>query len=232
MPKKKKFIKEITPKILNDLYVKQGLSSDKIGEMYGCGGQTILNYLHHYKIEVRKSSKKCKTKINDKFGKLTVTNIYKEKYDNINHTMCECECECGNKIKLKAQKITQRISCGCLHRQTRENHRDWCGHGEISGGHFSQIRANAELRNIYFNISIEYIWDLFLKQERKCALSGQVLSFYPEKTASLDRKDSSKGYSEENVQWVHKLINHSKMAMTDEQYVEQCYKVCKYKGLF
>jgi hypothetical protein len=67
------------------------------------------------------------------------------------------------------------------------------------------------------NITLEYIWDLLLEQNRKCALTGLPLTFAKDynkstldQTASLDRIDSSVGYIIGNVQWVHKEINKIK----------------------
>ncbi len=73
---------------------------------------------------------------------------------------------------------------------------------ELSGAYFSQIRCGAKTRGLEFNITIQYVWDLFEKQNFKCALSGLPITLYrnwtkkknENSTASLDRVDSSKGY--------------------------------------
>jgi len=44
-------------------------------------------------------------------------------------------------------------------------------------------------------------------------------------TASLDRIDSSKGYIEGNVQWVHKMVNMSKQQYTQEEFINMCIAV-------
>ena len=91
------------------------------------------------------------------------------------------------------------------------------------------------MRGIKFDITIEDIWDLFLKQERKCAFTGQELSMGREtrkdpieRTASLDRKDSSKPYTMDNVQWVHKDINMMKRSLSDERFVQLCKTVAQH----
>ena len=38
------------------------------------------------------------------------------------------------------------------------------------------------------------------------------------KTASLDRIDSSKGYTEDNIQWVHKDVNQMKMDLPEQRF--------------
>ncbi len=77
-----------------------------------------------------------------------------------------------------------------------------------------------------YDLTMEYAWDLFLKQEGKCVFTDLNLTF-PEKkslggTASLDRIDSNKGYIKENVQWVHTTINNMKNNMSDKEFIEFC----------
>lgn len=104
-------------------------------------------------------------------------------------------------------------------------HASWKGYGEISGRLFYSIKRHAIERNLLFLISLEQIWDLFLKQNRKCALSGIDLKFSSsarssDGTASLDRIDSLKGYTVDNVQWVHKELNEMKMNMQESKFFQ------------
>ena len=82
------------------------------------------------------------------------------------------------------------------------------------------------------NITIQEAWDLFLEQDRKCALTGLDIVFGPRdkggNTASLDRIDSTKGYIKGNVQWVHKDINRMKFDLNQERFIELCKKVTEY----
>ena len=45
------------------------------------------------------------------------------------------------------------------------------------------------------------------------------------KTASLDRIDSNKGYTKDNVQFVHKDINWMKQDFEQNKFIEYCKKV-------
>lgn len=76
-------------------------------------------------------------------------------------------------------------------------------------------------------VSPRFLWKLFQGQKGRCALSGLRISF-EEKTASLDRKDSSLGYLKTNVQWVHKDVNLMKNHFSDERFREICYLVCQH----
>ena len=117
-----------------------------------------------------------------------------------------------------------------------ENHR-YNGCGEIQGGLYSRFYYSAKNRGINFDVSVEYIWELFLKQDRKCALTGREIVFSPavkrdkERTASLDRIDSSIGYIEGNVQWVHKQVNRMKQGFTNEELIGLCREVYLHTGL-
>jgi hypothetical protein len=99
--------------------------------------------------------------------------------------------------------------------------------------YFCAIKGSANRRKIEFSISPEYIWNLFLEQNRKCALSGEFISFHicgnksTTQTASLDRIDSSKGYIEGNVQWLHKSVNKMKWDLEQDFFIKMCKKVAK-----
>jgi predicted DNA-binding protein YlxM (UPF0122 family) len=102
---------------------------------------------------------------------------------------------------------------------------------EISGHYWSSIQHCAKRRNIEFNITLEYIWNLYIEQNRKCKLSGVDIKFNDicndntTQTASLDRRDSSIGYIEGNVQWVHKTINRIKWHLNQDEFLDWCDKV-------
>lgn len=99
---------------------------------------------------------------------------------------------------------------------------------------FNTIKRNAERRKIPFNITIEYIGDLFEKQKGYCNLTGFKLELKKNpkdwtQTASLDRKDSSKGYIIGNLQWIHKKINKLKVDFPEYEFIELCYQIVEYQ---
>lgn len=111
------------------------------------------------------------------------------------------------------------------------NHHQWNGVGEISGNTWNSIVRGAKTRKIEFSVTKEYIWNLFLNQERKCALSGEVIYFgstnKSSSTASLDRIDSSKGYIEGNVQWLHKDVNIMKNRFSQDRFLQLCSSIAE-----
>lgn len=82
---------------------------------------------------------------------------------------------------------------------------------EIAITRFESYRKGAVIRGMVFEIQIEQVWDMFLAQKRKCALTGWSIRFGKRQTASLDRIDSTKGYTSDNIQLIHKDINILKM---------------------
>lgn len=107
---------------------------------------------------------------------------------------------------------------------------NWKGHNSITGEMFCNLKNKAKVRNIEFHITKEYLYELFIKQNRKCSLTNNEIFLPPPKyrnngTASLDRIDSSKGYIEGNVQWVHKDINIMKNIFSEEKLIEYCKQI-------
>lgn len=86
------------------------------------------------------------------------------------------------------------------------------------------------MRGLEFEVTIDYLWDLYKCQGGKCSLTGDEiqLSNGKSQSASLDRIDSSRGYVVGNVQWVHKDINLMKMDFNQEHFIELCKRVAYY----
>jgi hypothetical protein len=112
---------------------------------------------------------------------------------------------------------------------TGEGHVSFKGFKEIRGSFWSKCQRSALVREIPFELDIEDAWDLFEKQNRRCALSGIPLSFGPRYStsanASLDRIDSSKSYAVGNIQWVHKVINIMRNTLSIDEFIEWCRRV-------
>ncbi len=54
---------------------------------------------------------------------------------------------------------------------------------------------------------------------------------YGERTASLDRIDSSKGYTKDNIQWVHKHVNLMKHKFDQKYFVDICKLIANHENL-
>ena len=142
------------------------------------------------------------------------------------------QCDCGKEFLMYRSWFGKTKTCkDCYHKNNVGNqHTSFSGYENVSGTYYSQIKLNAKKRELEFNLSIIYINYLLEKQDFKCALSGIKINVF-DKTASLDRIDSSKGYTEDNVQWVHKTVNIMKMSMSDEKLLEWCRLILINKGI-
>ena len=103
--------------------------------------------------------------------------------------------------------------------------------------YLSSIKRRAKRKNIDFDLTLEFILDLLKQQNYCCALTGDPIILAkkePRKnnnlinTASLDRKDSSKGYTKDNIQWLHKSVNDMKWHYPEKYFKEICKKVSNF----
>lgn len=83
----------------------------------------------------------------------------------------------------------------------------------------------AKHRGYEFTITIEEIWDIYVAQDKVCALSGVPIAF--NETASLDRIDNAIGYIVSNVQIVHKDVNYMKYTYGQDYFIKICNLVAR-----
>lgn len=155
--------------------------------------------------------------------------------------LCEC-LECGIKKILYPYNIFSNRSKKCfscsMKNTVGSNNHNWKGYGDIPSSVITAAKNNAKTRNIKFKVTPSYLEKLWLKQNKKCALSGEELVMRPKSfkgknawtnTASLDRIDSKKGYIPGNVQWVHPIVNMMKNHFNELLFLEFCKKIYNYK---
>lgn len=138
------------------------------------------------------------------------------------------KCSCGNILIKPVSELVRNFRKGCKKCcgvKGEKNHL-WKGFGQVPYTYYSQIKHGAESRNILFNLTIENISNIFEKQEGKCALSSQPISFKFH-TASLDRIDSEEGYNISNVQFIHKDINLMKNDLDEDYFLVLCSLIAK-----
>lgn len=210
---------------LEDLYVKQKLSMEEIGEKLGVCCATVLNHLRRFDITSRTPGESLRTDLSGiEVGDWLVTD--EKKWDGPKkHLRWKCLCRlCNTYHWILARSLYTQTSTKCL-KCRRRLHRK--GFEKLNGTHWGKILWGAETRDIPVEITPEYAWSQFEEQNGKCALSGMTiaLGYKSESTASLDRKDNKKGYVEGNVQWVHKDINRMKWAHTEEEFIKLCLSV-------
>lgn len=97
----------------------------------------------------------------------------------------------------------------------------------ISGDFYSNFKRKAGYRNIAFEVTLQDLDDLMERQDFKCAYTNLPISAdgYKKYTASLDRIDSSKGYTPDNVQFVYTPVNTMKHVLTDGDFLDIVEKI-------
>lgn len=227
----------LTKDFLIEQYQVLGKSIREISREININATTISKKINFFNIPKRtcgtrkgKRNKNIALRKNDiiiggKYGLLTVKEIVR------GGLLCVCDCGTQKILSSTRIRLGQVKSCGCLLKIRGQKHHFFKGYKEISQSVFNKIRQKAEDRNINFEIKIQDIYDLYIKQSKKCAVSGIPIKFKQhkddEQTASLDRIDSNKHYTIENVQWVHKKINTMKWNLSQQEFIDYCKIVAK-----
>lgn len=91
-------------------------------------------------------------------------------------------------------------------------------------------KRRAKENNKYIDIDLEYLFYLWNIQNGRCALTGDQMTyeFYKGRVnsnLSIDRIDSSKGYSKDNVQLVCMVANQMKNDLSINELLVLCNKI-------
>lgn len=225
--------------IVIGMYTQSGCPVSEIIERCGfsISKETIYNFLREQNVLLIRRTGRKHNLIGQKFGYLTVVRMAQTKKSGKHHewrAICRCS-NCGNKkFDVSPQSLLrkQTTSCGCRRDQylknTGKNSKQYTGYEGINGTYWGKMKNRAENRGYKIMVDIKYAWNLYLQQNKKCALSGLPIEFAiankksSETTASLDRIDSTKGYVEGNIQWVHKHINIMKNVYEQNYFISLC----------
>ena len=146
------------------------------------------------------------------------------------HREWNCVCVCGDSCVARTADLKRgdKKHCGSEWCRRRTSN-CWKGYGDIPGTYLSQIERNALTRELVYEVTPQEIWDLYIKQKGKCALSGLNIRF-EDKSASLDRINSTKGYISNNIQWVHKDVNRMKWKHTPGYFLWICQQIAEHSS--
>jgi hypothetical protein len=227
---------------LRRLYLEEDKSALELAELFNCSCTAICRYLKKYNIPLKKGKRKLKIGTEFADGNLVLVNYGVGTIDSTNGSIRQTylvECKlCNNISEVRRSGLVQKSrKCCKFCMQKGIKNEKWKGCGELSGSQFYVNKYSAKVRNIPFDITIEEAWRQYEKQEGICALSGEEIKFNPDKgwvkrdiTASLDRIDSSKGYTVDNIQWISKDIQKMKMDYTEDELRDWCKKVSDYQN--
>lgn len=242
---------KITKELLIELHYNQNMCIKQLMVYFGKSESAIGWNLKKFGIKVIREKQPEEDLTNKTFGKLTVLRksdrIYKD-----GHSRWVCICDCGSdkeKHITPYHIINQTIkSCGCAMKgrfgpNPKIGPKIYKGYEDLSATYWGVITHGAKIRHLEFSITMKDAWKQYIKQTGICSLSGESIILDKKygtnakpwakeplkQTASLDRIDSSKGYTVDNIQWIHKALNPMKMDMSEDNFVAWCKKVAMFK---
>lgn len=163
----------------------------------------FIVFLESIRIYVKKYiTKYSNCKPNKKAGR-----IFKQKCSNPN-------CSIIVYVTQKDYIEKKNVSCSKECQYKDINPFTWCLNG---------IKKTAKAKNLEFDLDVNFLGELFEKQNSRCAVTNIILKLNNKKekakiyeTASLDRINSDFGYIKNNVQWVVLGVNYMKNKHTEE----------------
>lgn len=97
---------------------------------------------------------------------------------------------------------------------------------------FYNARDRAKSKNLEFNLTYEFIEQLWFEQNGKCALSNLPMTYLLGEgrvptNVSIDKIDKNKGYIKENVQLVCNAVNQIKSDLNEDEMILFCESIIK-----
>ena len=144
---------------------------------------------------------------------------------------CNVEQSYARKQYAELSLAQKKLCKSCSNKLPQNNqHKGWIK-DVLRLSFIKKYEAHAKLKKREWSVSFEYLADLLIKQDFKCSLTGWDIDAMnvQNNTASLDRIDSSVGYIEGNVQWVHKMVNMCKQNYEQIEFIEMCEAITEHK---
>lgn len=155
----------------------------------------------------------------------------------------------STKNHFKKSKLTHQVYCkGCCAayaREWRKTHKNYQGSGRVNSIPEADRFLMSAIRQRITDAKVRckklkkdaptlvdtHLYELFLKQNRSCALTGAPLSLITDNPLclSLDQIDPRKGYVAGNVQWLAWCVNRAKGDLSTEHFYEMCDAVLGYR---
>lgn len=219
------YLSQVSKQQLQDMYLVQDKTKEQIAKELKCGLKALNNKFQEFNIK-NKKIKAHNNKSQEHSAKIKSLGFeILEEYKTAKKPI-KLRCHCGKIFACAPGHIVSghTKSCGCFISNNRPH--SFLGYQEISGKLYSQYKRNAINRNLCFTISIEDIWDLYIKQQRKCAYTNIDL-FWDSKeglgNASIDRIDNKIGYTKNNIQIIIKDLNIMKNKYPHEYFLYLCH---------
>lgn len=164
-----------------------------------------------------------------RFGKLTVIRKTSMRAKNKN-IIWECRCDCGN-IKLVEGALLKTLhtkSCGCLQKESTS-----LEYGVAAFNHvYSSYKKRAREKKLMFSLGEEEFKDIILKS---CVYCGSILDSECKGNGNgsfvytgIDRIDSNKGYTLDNIVPCCKICNRAKNTMPQEDFIAWAKRIANH----
>lgn len=159
--------------------------------------------------------------IGKKHGKLYIQALCRKK----NRNLLKCICECGRIQYLYRYELKNKFSCTKCNLKKEFTH-------IIPNAFFEEIKKYAEENQIKFNLTYDYLNELFENQKYRCALSKNPIGFDNDlkniNKATIVLIDPNKGYIKNNIEFVNKVVAKMKNNLTNHDFVKICNKITRY----
>ncbi len=212
------------------------------------GGQSLWKSKHKSKHKNTAGKGMCPHQMRPniagkQFGQLTVLK-WKKKCKASVHDKFLCRCQCGAELTVtrgtlhSKQAVPTCKKCRKCQRYAatdkKYNAPEWSNNGQIPRWYWAGLLYRTQRKKIAFDLTPDQLWQAWKRQNGICAITGWAIKLssrhraYDEHTASLDRIDSTKGYTEDNIQWTHKYVNLSKGDLPQQEFINLCKLVTDY----
>ncbi len=133
-------------------------------------------------------------------AKWSIIREFKQKDYGTIRTLVEVICSCGYKgVRRKTHVLNgrTRMCKKCASKETAQNYGTpirFKVEKELFDTFYNAIQTSnlRRKKEVLFDVTRDYLWDLFVKQNRKCRLTGReiiICGVRNKRTASLDRID-------------------------------------------
>lgn len=161
----------------------------------------------------------------------------------------EFKCQCGESNEINFYPYRKNKCKQCVIKQVSDRYRNFSldEKTDYQNGNKKWVTNNilnyrlvsaknrAKYKNLEFNITLNDLEELFKEQNYICPYSGLELTHSYDgnklNTISLDRIDSNKGYTKDNIQIISSLVNEMKNSLDNNDFLIMIKKIYEYKSL-
>ncbi len=205
---------------VKDIIIKEYLESTEYVDFikkYLIGYTPLFQLLRPYMKQKRDGKRYCET-----CGETNIRYFYKSRISACK--LCISDGTAGKRKKLDTKK-NRVIS---LVKSVYKNNKQLTYK-------LSSTKSRAKMKNWDFDLDEKFIKGLYDKQNGKCAYSGTELSLEEKaddkESFSIDRVDSSKGYTKDNVKLITGYINRMKLNWTYDDFLSVIKDIYEHNSL-